>query len=80
VEQDHSHRLQGVEDFLALGLDAQNLVLGVPWYGYIYTCLSPLPNERCPIAEVPFRGVNCSDAAGYEVALSTLNELLFLNS
>lgn len=37
-------------------------------YGYDYTCLNGTrPDaEYCPIAEVPFRGVNCTDAAGHE--------------
>ncbi|BFZ25412.1 hypothetical protein BsWGS_28451 [Bradybaena similaris] len=39
------------------------LVLGLPWYGYIYPCVKTEGN-KCYIQEVPFRGVNCSDAAG----------------
>ena len=35
------------------------------------------PDERfCPIREVPFRGVNCSDAAGSEVPYHSIHELL----
>lgn len=38
-------------------------------YGYVYPCLGAglSPSTRdCPIASVPFRGANCSDAAGRE--------------
>jgi di-N-acetylchitobiase len=39
----------------------------VPWYGYDYTCINANGNlsiAHCEIAAVPFRGVQCSDAAG----------------
>jgi di-N-acetylchitobiase len=62
--------MQGINRFLNLGIDPKKLVLGVPWYGYRYPCLEETAaNARyCPIRQVPFRGVNCSDAAGTEVA------------
>ena len=65
---------QGIQQFLELGIDPQKLILGVPWYGYSYTCLpGTKPNDRfCRIPLVPFRGVECSDAAGYEVPYSNL--------
>jgi di-N-acetylchitobiase len=42
--------------------------------GYDYPCLAgTAPDARfCPIKEVPFRGVNCSDAAGGEVGFSNI--------
>mmetsp|Transcript_32213 Transcript_32213/g.44190 ORF Transcript_32213/g.44190 Transcript_32213/m.44190 type:complete len:371 (+) Transcript_32213:29-1141(+) len=60
--------ISGVESFLSLGISPHSLVLGVPWYGYVYSCLSvPDPiDSPCQIASVPFRGVACSDAAGHE--------------
>jgi di-N-acetylchitobiase len=62
--------MKGITRFLNLGIDPKKLVLGVPWYGYRYPCLEETAaNSRyCPIRQVPFRGVNCSDAAGTEVA------------
>ena len=59
----------GLANFTALGIPASKLVLGTPWYGYVYPCLGAdiAPDARdCPIASVPFRGANCSDAAGRE--------------
>lgn len=72
----------GIERYLDLGVPPSQLVLGVPWYGYRYPCLPGTTADArfCPIAEVPFRGINCSDAAGSEVAISSLLMLLENNS
>jgi di-N-acetylchitobiase len=63
--------LAGVQSFRALGIPASKLVLGTPWYGYDYPCQSgdinsqpTKPAAQCVIANRPFRGCNCSDAAG----------------
>jgi di-N-acetylchitobiase len=65
-----------------LGLDPSKLILGLPFYGYVYTCIgAPGPTDAvCPIASVPFRGVNCSDAAGYEVCYTGVMSLLRNNA
>lgn len=61
---------KGIEDYLRLDIPAAKLILGVPWYGYRYECVDasfdPAEDRTCGIAQVPFRGVNCSDAAGSE--------------
>lgn len=57
----------GIRSFLDLpGIPPNKLVLGEPWYGYIYPChnSTELTSESCTIRSVPFRGVACSDAAG----------------
>jgi di-N-acetylchitobiase len=66
--------MQGIQRYLELGIAAQKLILGVPWYGYRYPCLegARVDDRFCPIPQVPFRGVNCSDAAGTEVAYGTI--------
>ena len=72
----------GVEDgmlaFEALGIAPSKLVLGLPWYGYRYPCLTGTAPDAatCPIASVPFRNVSCSDAAGSEVCYSGIRALL----
>ncbi|XP_030850869.1 di-N-acetylchitobiase [Strongylocentrotus purpuratus] len=71
---------QGVEAFLKLGIPAKKLVLGVPWYGYNYKCLTVSETDVCTIPEVPFRGVNCSDAAGNQKSFVNVMKLLVLNS
>ena len=40
-------------------------------YGYNYTCES-MEGSFCNIKQIPFRGVNCSDAAGYEVGYAQI--------
>ena len=66
----------GVREFIQLGIHPWKLVLGQPWYGYDYTCISFEKNETCNIREVPFRGVNCSDAAGAQVQYYDILKLM----
>lgn len=56
-------------------IPASKLVLGIPWYGYHYPCIKK-EGEKCHIKEVPFRGVNCSDAAGSQVAYAVISGML----
>ncbi|KAL5012559.1 hypothetical protein ScPMuIL_011110 [Solemya velum] len=67
--------LSGLKQYMDLGIPANKLVLGVPWYGYFYPCLS-LKGNICETRKVPFRGANCSDAAGRERNYSDLVQLL----
>ncbi|XP_037091684.1 di-N-acetylchitobiase-like [Pollicipes pollicipes] len=65
--------LAGVRKYLQMGISANKLVLGVPWYGYDYHCRNVTHNGTvCQIDRVPFRNVNCSDAAGSERPYSRL--------
>ena len=66
----------GVRQYLNLGLPRSKLVLGVPWYGYMYPCQSRGPEGQCRIKSVPFRGCPCSDAAGGEKPFKEVMELL----
>lgn len=66
----------GVQRYLDIGVPADRLVLGVPWYGYYYPCLSLSETNECRIKEVPFRGVNCSDAAGTQINYYDLIKLV----
>lgn len=61
--------VKGIERYFDIGISPSKLVLGVPWYGYRYECLPGTSPDAvyCPIKHVPFRGVNCSDAAGSEM-------------
>ena len=69
--------VHGIQRYLDIGVRPDQLILGVPWYGYRYPCLKGTnPTDRyCPIAQVPFRGINCSDAAGSEVGLNGILNL-----
>lgn len=66
----------GIKQYIALGIPPERLVLGLPWYGYSYPCLNLSSEDICTIPEVPFRGVNCSDAAGTQVPYSQVTSLL----
>lgn len=66
--------------FLDLGIPAEKIVMGVPWYGYDYPCLSPSNITTCPIKPVPFRGASCSDAAGTEIPYAQVMNLLQNNA
>jgi Di-N-acetylchitobiase len=48
--------------------------------GYDYPCIPPSNSTVCSITKVPFRGVECSDAAGREVCFSTLLDWLANNA
>jgi Di-N-acetylchitobiase len=60
--------VNGVRSFLDLGISPRQVILGEPWYGYVYPCThdTEITEERCVIASVPFRGSACSDAAGHQ--------------
>jgi len=69
----------GVREYLRLGVPASKLVLGVPWYGYRYPCLNLTADNVCTIEEVPFRGCNCSDAAGRQFTYPEILDFLQLS-
>lgn len=69
------HLFPAIGEYLALGIKPEKLVLGLPWYGYDYPCLE-LNGNVCSIKRVPFRGVNCSDAAGRQIEFAEIEDLV----
>jgi Di-N-acetylchitobiase len=71
---------KGISDYIQIKVPPEKLILGVPWYGYKYECIDPDFNpesgKTCEISQVPFRGVNCSDAAGSEVAYANIRSIV----
>jgi len=65
---------RGIQKYIQLGISKKKMILGVPWYGYKYPCVT-LKKGVCVIMEVPFRGCNCSDAAGKEFAYKDVLEM-----
>jgi len=69
----------GLQRYIDLGIDREKLILGTPWYGYDYPCLESLDtieqSTYCTLNLVPFRGVNCSDAAGRERPMSDIENV-----
>jgi di-N-acetylchitobiase len=67
----------GVHRFLARGVPAHKLVLGVPFYGYAYPCLnSGVMDDVCEIPRMAWRGVNCSEVVGDEFQYMDVMNLL----
>lgn len=77
-----SRLARGLQRYIDIGVSPNKLVLGTPWYAYDYPCTGSNPpmhsdnSSYCPIPFVPFRGVNCSDAAGTEIPFSAAQSLL----
>ncbi|RLN58819.1 hypothetical protein BBJ29_004199 [Phytophthora kernoviae] len=70
---------QGLQEFLlGYGIASEKLVLGVPWYGYNYSCQSTgsVDDVSCQIHPVPFFGAPCSDAAGGQIDYSEIRRLV----
>lgn len=67
---------EGIGYYLKLDIPPDKLVLGQPWYGYDYPCLSLTEDSLCTIPKVPFRGVNCSDAAGTQLSYTDIRDLV----
>lgn len=68
---------KGVEQYMKMNISSNKIVLGLPWYGYDYICTKMDAKKGiCYIKEVPFRGVNCSDAAGSQIDYATIQDLL----
>ncbi|XP_067846966.1 di-N-acetylchitobiase-like [Heptranchias perlo] len=59
--------LSGYSAYINLGIDSRKLVLGVPWYGYDYTCRQLFEGGRCVLEKIATRGAPCSGAAGRQV-------------
>ncbi|CAD7699078.1 unnamed protein product [Ostreobium quekettii] len=62
---------RGLYEFLHMGIPASKLVLGVPWYGYDYPCVTAmdgrgaeLDTDFCPIDHLSYFNCSCSDLAG----------------
>lgn len=72
----YNNTMYGLHRWIVENFPKDKLVLGLPWYGYIYPCTDMSVNGVCSIREVPFRGVNCSDAAGKEIDYSYIIELV----
>jgi len=68
----------GIERYIQIGVSPKKLILGLPWYGYDYPCLLGTKDQDrfCPVREVPFRGVDCSDAAGTEFNYADIMQYL----
>ncbi|XP_070259494.1 di-N-acetylchitobiase [Myotis yumanensis] len=76
----YNQTITAYDDYIKMGINPKKLVMGLPWYGYDYTCLTLSEDHVCTIAKVPFRGAPCSDAAGrqvpYKIIMKQVNSSL----
>ncbi|XP_063795028.1 di-N-acetylchitobiase-like [Pseudophryne corroboree] len=72
----YNKTVTGYEEFINSGIPPKKLVMGVPWYGYDYTCLQLSEDNRCTLEKKPFRGAECSDAVGRQVPYRTIMKQL----
>ncbi|KAL2090117.1 hypothetical protein ACEWY4_014805 [Coilia grayii] len=68
----YNQTLTAYDQYIEMKIEPKKLVMGVPWYGYDYPCLTFSQAGVCTIQEVPFRGAPCSDAAGRQIPYSTM--------
>lgn len=73
ANSDYQKTDAGINEYLKLGIANEKLVLGLPWYGYDYPCVSSNDGESpCEIPPYVFRGVNCSDGVGRQIGYSDI--------
>ncbi|TKC45840.1 hypothetical protein EI555_000951, partial [Monodon monoceros] len=59
----YTKTLTGYDDYIKIGINPKKLVMGIPWYGYDYTCQNLSANHVCTTAKYP-----CKDAVYCQVA------------
>ncbi|KAJ8793491.1 hypothetical protein J1605_019325 [Eschrichtius robustus] len=59
----YTKTLTGYDDYIKIGINPKKLVMGIPWYGYDYTCQNLSANHVCTTAKYP-----CKDAVYRQVA------------
>ena len=70
----------GIKEYIRLGIPSEKLVLGLPWYGYDYTCLTLSTDNVCQIKPVSRVGAPCSDAGSSQVNYCDIVEKFLPNS
>ncbi|XP_059231251.1 di-N-acetylchitobiase [Mustela nigripes] len=63
----YKETLTGYDDYIKIGINPKKLVMGVPWYGYDYTCLNLLEDRVCTIPKVPSWRDSCGITSGHQV-------------
>ncbi|KAM8930448.1 di-N-acetylchitobiase-like [Pelodytes ibericus] len=68
----YNQTLTGYDEFINVGVNPKKLVMGVPWYGYDYTCLELSQDNKCVLYQHAFGGVSCGDGVERQVAYSSI--------
>lgn len=66
----------GVAAFRAIGIQGDKLVLGLPWYGYIYNCLNLTDQNLCYIKKDPKNAKHCTQGVGSELDYKKILKIL----
>ncbi|KAJ7332549.1 hypothetical protein JRQ81_014729 [Phrynocephalus forsythii] len=68
----YKQTLSGYDRYIRMGINPKKLVMGVPWYGYDYTCLSLSEAHVCSLAKIPFQWFSCPRASALQVPYRTI--------
>ncbi|EGC36663.1 hypothetical protein DICPUDRAFT_47033 [Dictyostelium purpureum] len=71
--------IEGLLNFTKLGISPDVLVMGLPFYGYNYSCInsnSTFDSKECVIPAGSYLGCNCTDAVGNEVNYDLIMDML----
>jgi len=77
--------VRGIQSYLNLQIDPNKLILGIPWYGKQFECLSNemdggITSKFCPIQPAATKdGVNCSDRLSPEISYAGIMYNVFIN-
>ncbi|XP_062834159.1 di-N-acetylchitobiase isoform X2 [Anolis carolinensis] len=63
----YKQTISGYDNYIHMGISPKKLVMGVPWYGYDYTCLGLSKAHVCSLAKIPFQLLPCSEANRHQV-------------
>ncbi|XP_042317501.1 di-N-acetylchitobiase-like isoform X2 [Sceloporus undulatus] len=64
----YNQTISGYDSYIRMGISPKKLVMGVPWYGYDYTCLSLSKAHVCSFAKLLSQRLPCSKASGHQVS------------
>ncbi|XP_039714985.1 di-N-acetylchitobiase-like [Pteropus medius] len=64
--------LAAYDDYIKMGINPKKLVMGVPWYGYDYTCLTLSEADVCTTAKVSYKKGPCLGAKSHQVTYKTI--------
>ncbi|XP_059504150.1 di-N-acetylchitobiase-like isoform X2 [Stegostoma tigrinum] len=72
----YDETLSGLSYYIKLGVDPKKLVLGLPWFGYDYSCDHFYEPGRCKLKVFPFESVSCSSPVVEQVEYKQIMQML----
>eukprot|EP01084_Bolivina_argentea_P105467 188868_1 len=69
-----------LQSYLNLNIAPNKLILGLPWYGFVYLCLlnemESKTSKYCPLSFDTFMGYNCSDGIGQTKSYAFIMDII----